>query len=186
MPYGLVVLRRRIAFAFLRNDMQHFRPAVVFYLAQYAYQSFYVMAVGGSEIADVHTGEDIAFLLAEHGLQTVVPSLDALFLLLVYQVQFLRQLIEPPAPTVVASTRRQVNQILGKTALQRVDSHVIIVQHNQQVVLVHRRVVQPLKSQTSRHSSVTYDGYGVMSYSVSGLTVALRRSCSEAVSNIKA
>ena len=72
MPNGLVVLRRRISFPFLGDDMQHFRPFVVLYLTEDTYQTLYVVSVCRAEIAKVHTGEDITFLFAKCGFYVVV------------------------------------------------------------------------------------------------------------------
>lgn len=63
MPNGLVVLRRRITFPFLRDDMQHFGPAMVLYLRQDTHQRNHVMPVCRTEIADIQPLEDIARLV---------------------------------------------------------------------------------------------------------------------------
>ena len=141
MPNRLVILCRRVTLAFLGDDMQHFRSAVVLNLAQNTHQSHYVMSVRRTEITDVQTCEDITLLLTQRRFPVVITTQNPLAFLVIHQVQFDRQLIEPPAPFIIGSTGRQIYQVLGKTAFQRVDGHVIIVQHDQQVVLVHRGVV---------------------------------------------
>ena len=74
MPNGLVVLRRRITFAFLGDDMQHFRPAVVLDLAKNTHQTLYVVTVCRTEITDVKTREDITRLLAQYRFETIVAT----------------------------------------------------------------------------------------------------------------
>ena len=77
-------------------------------------------------------------------------------------MQFLRYLIEPPPPFVIGLAGCQINEILGESALERVDRHVVVVEHNQQVVLIHRGVVQSLESQTAGHRPVADDSYDVL------------------------
>ena len=101
MPNGLVVLCGRVAFAFLGNDMQHFRSAVVFDLIQNTHQTYYVMTIGRAKITDVKTSEDIAGLLAERGFPVVVATNNTLPFLLVHEVTLDGQLIQPPAPFVI-------------------------------------------------------------------------------------
>ena len=178
MPDGLVVLRRCITFAFLGDDMQHLGTAVVLDLVQYTDQSHYVMTVGRTEIADVQAGKDITALFGENSFQTVVATQHSASLALVHQMQLCRYLIEIPPPFVVCGAGGQIDKVLGKTAFERIDSHMVVVQDNQEVILIHRGVVQALESQTSRHGSVADDGNYIMSYrrsrsySVCGLTVA--------------
>ena len=93
MPNGLVILCRGVALAFLCNDMQHARPVMILYLAQYAYQSFHIMPVRWTEIADVQTGKDIVSLLAQNGFQVVVSTQNHLPFVFVHQVQLYCQLI---------------------------------------------------------------------------------------------
>ena len=120
------------------------------------------MSVGRTEITDVQTREDIARLLAEHRLEVVVAAKPSLPFMLIYKVHLLRQLVQSPPPFVIGRTGRQIHEILRDTALERINRHVVVIEHDQQVVLVHRGVVQSLKSQTACHRSIAYDGYGIM------------------------
>ena len=72
MPNGLVVFCRRISFSFLGDDMQHFGTFMVLYLAEDTHQTLHVVSVCRTEIAEVHTGEDITFLFAKCGFYVVV------------------------------------------------------------------------------------------------------------------
>ena len=60
---------------------------------------------------------------------------------------------------VVAVRGCQVEQVLFHTADTAVDSHVVIIQDNKQVVRGGRRIVQSFKSQSSAHRTVSDDGY---------------------------
>ena len=51
---------------------------------------------------------------------------------------------------------------MRETAFERVDSHMIVVEHDKQIILVHRGVIQSLECQTAGHSAVTDDGNHVM------------------------
>ena len=161
MPNGLVVLRRRIALAFLGDDMQHFGTTVVLDLAQNTHEPDHVMSVRRTEITDVETREDIARLLAESGFETVVAAQDGTSLALIYQMQLGCQLVQTPTQTVVSGAGRQIHQVLRETAFERVDRHMVVIEHDEQVVLVHRGVVQSLECQTARHRSIAYDCHDV-------------------------
>ena len=80
MPGCLVFLGRRIALAFLRDDVQHFGTVVVLYLAQYAHETNHVVPVCRTKVADVQTLEDITRLLGKRGFQVVtqVPLIVSL------------------------------------------------------------------------------------------------------------
>ena len=162
MPNGLVVLRRCVTLAFLRDDMQHTRSAMVFDLTEDTYQSHYVVTVCRSEITNVQSREDIARLLGEDRFEAVVTAQDSTPFALIYQVQFGGQLINAPTPFVISRAGGQVHEILRDTALERVNRHVVIIEHNKQVVLIHRGVVQSLESQTAGHSSIADDRYDIM------------------------
>ena len=66
------------------------------------------------------------------------------------------QSIYPPTPTIIPLARCYIHQILCESTLDRINGHIIVIQHNQQVVLVHRGVIQPLKGQPTRHRTITY------------------------------
>ena len=74
MPNRLVVLCGRVAFAFLGDDMQHLRAAVVLDLTQDTHQPYHVMSVRRTEITDVQTREDIALLFAQCRFPVVVVA----------------------------------------------------------------------------------------------------------------
>ena len=74
MPNGLVVLCGGVPFAFLGDDMQHFRCSVVLDLTQNAHQALYIVPVCGAEITDVQSREDVISLLAESGFPVVIAT----------------------------------------------------------------------------------------------------------------
>ena len=132
------------------------------------------MTVGRTEIADVQTREDIVRLFAEHRLQVVVAAQDSLFPPFIHKMQLHRQTVEPPAPFVVGRAGGQIDQVLRETAFERVDGHMVVVQHDKQVVLVHRGVVHALESQSACHRSVTYDSNRIMKGGCFGLCFVRR------------
>ena len=119
------------------------------------------MTVGRAEIADVQTGEDVVRLFAEHRLQVVVAAQDSLFPPFIHKMQLHRQTVEPPTPFVVGRAGGQIDQVLRETAFERVDGHVVVVQHDKQVVLVHRGVVQSLERQAACHRAVTDNSHHI-------------------------
>ena len=154
MPYHLVVLCRRIAFTLLGDDMQHFRPAVVLNLTQNTHQANHIVPVRRTEIADIQTCKYIARLTGEHRLENIIAPQNSPPSLLVHQMQFSAQLVQFPSPAVIPRAGRQVHQILRDTAFERVNGHMIIVEHDQQIILVHRGVIESLERQSSRHRPI--------------------------------
>ena len=138
--------------------MQHFRSAVVLDLAHYTNQSHYVVSVGRTEIADVETREDITALFGEYRFEAVVASQHSAALAFVHTVQLSRNAVEVPSPAVVSFAGRQIHKVLGETAFERVNRHVIVVEDDKQVVFVHRGVVQSLERQAACHSSIADNG----------------------------
>ena len=115
------------------------------------------MSVCRTEIPQVKPLEDILLLMGENSLEVIAESAHTHRLILVQDMPFDEPLVGAPAPVVIAFARRYVHQILGDTAFDWVDSHVVVVEDDEQVILVHRRVVQSLKRQSARHRSVTYN-----------------------------
>ena len=76
VPHGLVVLGGGIAVAFLGMEMEQFGPLHVLQLPEDAYQLLHIVAVEGSEVADVHPLEDV-LLLGDGTLQGVRQTDDA-------------------------------------------------------------------------------------------------------------
>ena len=130
MPNGLVGLGGRITLAFLRNDMQHLRTFVVLDLVQYAHQPYYVVPVSRTEIPDIQALEDIIGLLGKSSLEVVVETQQFGAFVVGHKVQLHQRLISPPAQFVVPRRGGQIHQVLRKPALDRVDSHVVVVQHD--------------------------------------------------------
>ena len=115
------------------------------------------MSVCRTEIPQVKPLEDILLLMGENSLEVIAETPYAHRLILVEYMPFNEPLVCAPAPVVIAFARRYVHQILCDTAFDWVDSHVVVVEDDEQVILVHRRVVQSLKRQSARHRSIPYN-----------------------------
>ena len=84
MPCGDIALGRCIAVPFLGVQMQQLRTFHVLYLLQYSHQLFDVVAVKGTEVADVHAVEDV-LLVGNGALDGIRQSLDAVLAVIVQQ-----------------------------------------------------------------------------------------------------
>ena len=60
---------------------------------------------------------------------------------------------------VVSFAGGDVQQVLGDTAFDWVDGHIIVVEYNKQVIFEHRGVIESLKCQTACHGSIANDGH---------------------------
>ena len=114
------------------------------------------MTVCRTEITQVQSLEDVLRLTRQYGFQVIAKSPHPLRLVVIQYMPFNQPLIRLPPPVVIPLTRCDVHQILGDSPSYRVDGHVVVVQYNQQIILIHRRVVQPLKRQSTRHRPITY------------------------------
>ena len=130
MPHGDIFFGRCIAMTFLCMQVQQLRTLHVLQLTQDAHNLFDVMTIERTEVADVHTLEDV-LLMTDGALDSIAQS-DKTFPAVIFQhsltVQPSRRL---EADAVIGLVGIQVNQIFLHAAHRAVDRHVIVVQDNQ-------------------------------------------------------
>ena len=111
------------------------------------------MAIDRSEIADVHTFEDI--LLMTDGRLDSVGQADDTIAAVVLKHTFLtkpfRHLI---THLIIRLLRVQAYQVFFQAAHGAVDAHVVVVEDDEHVVGSGGDIVQSLKCQTAAHSPV--------------------------------
>ena len=81
------------------------------------------------------------------------------FALLVHNSNFPQQLIQLVSQAVISLACGYVQQILAHAALGWVYRHVVVVQHDNQVVVGAGGVVQSLERQSAAHRSVAYQAH---------------------------
>ena len=84
MKDSRILFSRSIAFAFLRMQMQQSRPLHLLYPAQRPDQLHHIMSVLGTEVADIHSLEDI-LLIIQQRLQRIVETYNLLATLIIQQ-----------------------------------------------------------------------------------------------------
>ena len=139
-------------------NMQQLGPLHILDLTQGGHQLYYVMAVAGSEIADVHTIEDV-LLVGQQGLQRVVEPDNLLTAALVQDAPFEEMLRCPEPQIVIELAGVHLVQILLHAAHTMVNAHIIVIQDNQQVIIRTGNIVQSLVGQSSAHTSVSDHGH---------------------------
>ena len=160
VPHGGRFLGRLVSLAFHCVQVEQLGAFHVFQLAQHAHHLAHVVPVERPEIADVHALKD-ALLVAKGALDGVVQADDALAPVLgevAFGMQPLRSL---EAQTVVSFVGIEVEQVLFHAAHGAIDGHIVVVEHDEQVVGRGARVVEPLESQPSAHRPVADDGHHV-------------------------
>ena len=134
--------------------VQQLRSLHVLNLTQGSHQLHYVVSVAGTEIADVHTIEDI-LLIGEQHLQGVVKADNLLTTTLVQDAPFEQVLRCPESEIVVELAGMQLVQVMFHTAHAVVDTHIVVVQDDEQVVVGAGYVVQTLVGQSATHAAVS-------------------------------
>ena len=87
VPCGDILLGRGIAVAFLRVQVQQFGAFHVLHLTEDAYQFLDVMAVEGTEIADVHALEHV-LLMTDGRLEGVIQTYQTMSAVVAHHTAF--------------------------------------------------------------------------------------------------
>ena len=149
-----VCLGQLVALTFFRNHMQKLRALQALDVFQRGDQRVKVMAINGADVVEAE--------LLEHGGRHD----HALGLLLQApgQLQQGRHLLEHALAHIaglgVELTAHQLGQIAIERAHGRADAHVIVVEDDQQIGVMHAAVVQRLEGHAGRHRTVADHGNG--------------------------
>ena len=111
------------------------------------------MPVAGPEVTDIHSFENI-LLVADERFHRIVEPDDAVLPLIVEHspaIQFLRHL---KTESVVPRAGVQLEQIMLHASHTAVNTHVVVVENDEQIIGSGRSVVQSLKSQTTAHGAI--------------------------------
>ena len=154
VPYGDVLFRRCITMTFLRVQVQQLRTLHVLHLSENTYQLLHVMSIEWTEVANVHTLEDV-LLVRDGTLKSIRQSDDTLTTVIAEHAFAVHPARSLESDGVIGLVGAQVQQILLHTTHRTVDRHVVIIQDNQQVVGRRRYIVQTLKSQSATQRTVT-------------------------------
>ena len=100
-------------------------------------------------------------LLGEQCFQAVVEAQDIPPAVIVDELHLPQAAVHIVTHFVVGLAGCDVNQILAQSSDTVVDSHIVVVEDNQQVVGVGRGIVQPFEGQSSGHCPVADHGYYV-------------------------
>ena len=155
MPYGSLAFGGFITFAFDGVEVEQFGAAHILQLFEYAHSLAHIVAVEGSEVAYVHSLKDI-LLMRESRLQGIVKTNNALATVVVEIAHGVQPLGSLVAQAVVSGIGVEIKKILLHTSNSTVDAHIVVVEHNKQVVGRRRHVVESLKSEPTRHGTIAY------------------------------
>ena len=155
MPYDSIFFGRSKSLSLNRFDMQDFGSGHIFYIIQNSDQMFYIMSVYRAEISDIQSFKYI-LMPRYQSFQTIVETEYGTFLLFGDETHFYQQTVKFVPHVVVKGQGVDTRQIMMESSDIVVDSHVVIVEDNQQVIRVSRCIIQSFKSQSSRNSGIAY------------------------------
>ena len=118
------------------------------------YEIVHVMAIHWPKITDAESFEQV-MLPCEQRLQAVVETQDILPAVIIDQIDLLQTPIDIIAHLIIGLTGRNIHQILAQTSYTMVNGHIVIIQDNQQIIGINRRIIQSLKGQATRHRTIT-------------------------------
>ncbi len=158
MPQGLVGLSRLIPLPLFGDYMQQLGPGNILQVVEHLGKTHHIVTVYRTKISEVERLEKVA-LLKQGSLYTRLNFFNVsasnrpqLFEVRKHIPHILTQL-------VVRLRGGDIEQVLIKRPNVGIDSHVVVVKHNQQVGFLHPGVVQSLEGQAGRHRAITNNGH---------------------------
>ena len=158
MPSGRILLGRFEALAFLSVQMQELRPLHLLELLQDTHQVLHIVPIDRSEVAYVHTLEDV-LLLRNGAFQTVAQADERLAAIIVHQAHLLQHLRSLIPYIIIALGSGEIQQIFLHASHTVVDRHVVVVQDDKQIVRMARHVVESFKRQSAAHAAIAYHSH---------------------------
>ena len=138
--------------------MQQLGTSHLLQLPQHPNQFLHVVTVERTEVAYVHSLEDV--LLVRDGTLQGVAQADKPLTAVVFQhAVTLHPSGRLEAYLIIGLVGAHAEQILLHATYRPVYRHVVVIQDNQHVIGRRRCVVEALKSQAATHRSVTDDGH---------------------------
>ena len=150
MPLRSRFLRRPEPFPLQRLHMKQLRTLHLLYIIQLPHKVQHIVPVHRPEITDIKTLKQI-MLLRDQRLQTVIKPQDALPPVLRNQVHLAHHPVQIIPHLVIRLARCYINQVTANPPHIMVNSHIIIIQNNQQVIRIIRSIIQSFKRKSSRH-----------------------------------
>ena len=132
--------------------------AHIFQLTKDAHHLAHIVAIKGSEVANVHALEDV-LLMTDGRLQRVIQSDKALSAVVVQVSALAQPLRRLEAQLVIGGIGIEVKQIFLHSAHSSINAHIVVVEDDEQVVGRRRHVINALKGQATTHSAIANDGY---------------------------
>ena len=133
MPDGSRLLRRLVALAFHGVQVQQLRSFHILQLSEDTYQFLDIMSVEGSEIADIHSFEDI-LLVTDGRFHRIGQSDDAVLAVLSQQSFAVQPACRLETQPVVGLVRVEMQQVVLHTSHGTVDRHIVVIEDDEQVV----------------------------------------------------
>ena len=141
--------------------MQYLWAIQIFDVAQYLRQLLHVMSVDRTEVADVHSLEDV-LLLGYNRLQTVVETKHGFASFLVHDAHFAKHFIRLETQLVVTIRGSKVQQVLLHATYTAVDGHVVVVQQHDHAGVALAGVVQRLVAHAPGQGPVAHQRHDVV------------------------
>ena len=157
VPCGGVGLGSSKAFSLDGAHVHQFGAGHVLDFPEDFDQALHVVPVVQAEVADVQALEDV-LLTREQRLQRVAEAHDQSPAVIVDDVVTAQELIGLVAQLVVAVRRVQVAHVATQRTHVGINRHVIVVEHDNQVIRIGRGIVDALKGQSAADAGVTDDG----------------------------
>ena len=110
------------------------------------YEFLHIMTVEGTKIPDIQSLKYI-LLTSEQRLHSVVEAQHNALAAVANDTMLAHRLVSLVAQVVVALRCRQASHVFSKGSHGAVDRHVVVVKHDEQVILVNRGIVDSLKCQ---------------------------------------
>ena len=133
MPYGSLAFSGFITFTLYCVKVEQLGATHILKLFEYAHSFANIVAVERSEVANIHTLKHV-LLMRERRLQGIVKTNNALATVVVEIAHGVQPLGSLVAQAVVSGVGVEIKKILLHTTNSTVDAHIVVVEHDKQVV----------------------------------------------------
>ncbi len=116
------------------------------------------MAIEGAKITDIQTLKYV-LLAREQRLDRIVEAQHDTLAAIVHHIVATQELVGFVTQIVIAVRGAQLGHVLAQRTHIGVDSHVVVVEDDEQVGVVNRRIIESLKCHAAADARITYHGH---------------------------
>ena len=136
------------------------RPLEILQLGEDAHEFFYIMPVKWAEIADIKTLKQV-LLIGEQSLKAIAESEYQAAALLIDDFMAQAEAIYLKFEVVISARGVEMRHIFTYCSHVLVDSHIVVVEQDNEVVAINRSIVHSLESESATYRRIAYHSHHI-------------------------